>query len=64
MNPASRVAEIYRAELLKRAANFDVVGFAIFAAGYGPNNYEPFVTAFEGWPHDAPDTKMEAAADV
>ena len=49
-NPAHHVATIYRRELRKRRARFDVVAFAIFHAGYGPDNYTPFAEAFEGWP--------------
>jgi hypothetical protein len=52
MNPAERVAAAYRAELGKRAAHFDVVAFAIFHAGYGPNNFQPFQDAFKGWDTD------------
>lgn len=45
-NPADRVAAIYREEIGRRAEAFSVIAFAIFAAGYGPDNYTPFVTAF------------------
>lgn len=48
-NPAERVARAYAAELESRAAHFDVVAFAIFNAGYGPNNYEPFARVFAEW---------------
>lgn len=41
-NPADRVAGIYRDEIRNRTANFSVVAFAIFHAGYGPNNFVPF----------------------
>jgi len=63
MNPAHRVAAIYRKELEARAASFDVVAFGVFHAGYGPNNYEPFVQAFADWPgqEDAA-TKSEPSA--
>lgn len=47
-NPAERVAAIYREELAACATDFDVVAFAIFAAGYGPDNYSPFAAAFAG----------------
>ena len=50
MNPAPRVAALYREELRKRASCFDVVAFAIFAPGYGPDNFTPFTAEFEGWP--------------
>ena len=49
-NPAHEVARIYREELHKRAVDFDVVSFAIYNAGYGPDNYDAFVQAFEDWP--------------
>lgn len=49
-NPAHHVARIYRQELQRRAAAFDVIAFGVFHAGYGPNNYEPFVRAFADWP--------------
>ena len=48
-NPASYVAAAYREALEGRAMSFDVVAFGIFHAGYGPNNYMPFVKAFEDW---------------
>lgn len=41
-NPADRVARIYRDEIQRRSADFSVVAFAIFHAGYGPNNFVPF----------------------
>jgi hypothetical protein len=44
-NPAHRVAQIYSEEITARAAYFSVVGFAIFSAGYGPDNYTPFAEA-------------------
>lgn len=50
MNPAHRVAVIYRQELDRRAHCFDVVAFGIFHAGYGPSNFEPFRAAFADWP--------------
>lgn len=49
-NPAPRVAAVYKAELQRRATDFDVVAFAIFHAGYGPNNYAPFEAVFKDWP--------------
>ncbi len=45
-NPAAEVASIYREELTARAADFSLVAFAIFAPGYGPDNYTPFAEAF------------------
>lgn len=41
-NPAAEVARIYRDELLLRRADFDLIAFAIFHAGYGPDNFTPF----------------------
>jgi poly (ADP-ribose) glycohydrolase (PARG)-like protein len=46
-NPARRVAQLYQQELTKRKSDFNVVAFAIFAAGYGPDNYTPFANVFE-----------------
>lgn len=45
-NPADRVAPIYRDAIAARRADFDVVAFAIFAPGYGPDNYTPFAECF------------------
>src|SRR5262245_21912909 len=45
-NPADQVARMYREELMAREAEFSIVAFAIFAAGYGPDNYAPFAQAF------------------
>lgn len=45
-NPASEVARLYREQLDLRRADFALVAFAIFDAGYGPDNYTPFATAF------------------
>ena len=41
-NPPATVARIYREELEKRLDAFECVAFAIYHAGYGPNNFEPF----------------------
>lgn len=46
LNPAPQVAQLYRAAIAKRSADFSVIAFAIFAAGYGPDNYTPFRAAF------------------
>jgi hypothetical protein len=48
LNPAPAVAALYREEIDRRTAHFTVVAFAIFNAGYGPDNYTPFRIAFEG----------------
>jgi len=45
-NPAGQVAEIYREEIAARAEDFSVIAFAVFAAGYGPDNYTPFARVF------------------
>jgi hypothetical protein len=45
-NPAHRVAQMYKEALSARAHDFSVVAFAIFASGYGPDNFTPFATIF------------------
>ena len=45
-NPADRVAGIYREEIAARSEDFVVIVFAIFSAGYGPDNFTPFARAF------------------
>lgn len=47
-NPADRVARVYREEIAKRTRDFSAIAFAVFSAGYGPNNYTPFAEAFRG----------------
>src|SRR5262249_43776301 len=47
-NPADRVARVYREEIDKHITDFAVIAFAVFWAGYGPNNYMPFAEAFGG----------------
>ena len=47
-NPADHVARVYREEIAKRTRDFSVIAFAVFSAGYGPNNYIPFAEAFRG----------------
>jgi hypothetical protein len=44
-NPSEAVARIYKQELTKRLSEFDCVAFAIYDAGYGPENFEPFERA-------------------
>jgi len=56
MNPAPAIAAVYKAELQRRATDFDVVAFAIYHAGYGPNNYAPFEAVFKDWPLFAGDS--------
>jgi hypothetical protein len=46
MNPAQRIAELYREEIEKRKQSFIVIAFAIFGAGYGPDNLTPFQRVF------------------
>lgn len=41
-NPPGRVAAIYREALDARREDFDLIAFAIFDPGYGPDNYTPF----------------------
>lgn len=45
-NPADKVAAAYRASIEERKNHFDVIVFAIFHAGYGPDNFKPFQDAF------------------
>jgi hypothetical protein len=44
-NPAHRIAQFYREEIMARKANFAVIAFAVFSAGYGPDNFTPFAEA-------------------
>lgn len=46
MNPAGRVAKLYREEIYKRQRNFAAIAFAIYNAGYGADNYTPFRQVF------------------
>ena len=45
-NPAAEVARIYREEISSRKQSFDVIAFAIFAPGYGSDNYTTFAKEF------------------
>jgi hypothetical protein len=45
-NPSESVAGIYREEIEKRRRHFKAIAFAIFNAGYGPGNFEPFNRVF------------------
>lgn len=49
-NPADKVARIYQEELAMRGEDFDDVVFAIFHAGYGPDNFQPFAQVLDGLP--------------
>jgi hypothetical protein len=46
MNPAHRIAELYRQEIEKRKHCFAAIVFAIYTAGYGPDNFTPFRQVF------------------
>lgn len=46
MNPAREVATLYHEEIGRRSADFDVIAFAVFSAGYGRDNYTPFAQVF------------------
>jgi hypothetical protein len=62
-NPADRVARAYHEALRTRDKDFDVVAFAIFNAGYGPDNFVPFKKEFAKWsimgPEPAPNGSPE-----
>jgi len=47
LNPASTVAAIYREEIARRKAHFELIAFAIFDPGYGPDNFTTFRRIFE-----------------
>lgn len=49
LNPADQIARIYREEIERRAGYFRVIAFAVFDAGYGPRNFNPFNKAFHGF---------------
>jgi hypothetical protein len=46
-NPASAVAQIYREEIMRRQEHYDLLAFAIFHPGYGPDNLSVFRRVFE-----------------
>jgi hypothetical protein len=48
MNPAHRIARLYRDEIEQRQQSFSVIAFAIYQAGYGPDNLTPFQEVFDG----------------
>ena len=64
LNPAARVAAVYAAELRRRAADFDVIAFAIFNAGYGPDNFAPFAAAFDSSGEHLPEMGSSSASVV
>jgi len=45
-NPSNQVARIYKGEIARYRKDFRVIAFAVFHAGYGPDNYEPFKEVF------------------
>ena len=47
-NPADQVARIYREEIEARSEDFDVIAFAVFHPGYGPDNFTPFARELGG----------------
>lgn len=49
LNPAERIAKIYREEIKKVEADFEVIIFAVYHAGYGRDNYTPFLKEFQGY---------------
>ena len=46
LNPADRVAQAYSEALKSRRDAFDVICFAVFHAGYGPDNFPAFEHVF------------------
>lgn len=52
-NPASEVARLYRDALAADTRGLREVVFAVFAAGYGPDNFTPFAETFASWPRGA-----------
>ena len=48
-NPAQRVAQAYKEVLTAWAQHFDLIVFAVFHAGYGPDNHTPFADVFADW---------------
>lgn len=46
MNPTQEVAWIYHEQINRRSESFSVIAFAIFNAGYGPDNFTPFARQF------------------
>ncbi|MEM1309319.1 MAG: poly(ADP-ribose) glycohydrolase domain-containing protein [Cyanobacteria bacterium P01_H01_bin.153] len=45
-NPPEEVARLYKEEIERRRDDFSVIAFAIFAPGYGPDNYGAFTKVF------------------
>lgn len=63
-NPAHRVAAIYREAVETRARDFDVIAFAIFHAGYGPDNFAPFAEAFRGLAAEVSGVELSETEEV
>ena len=47
-NPSPIVAAVYKQEVLKRKAHYEVVSFSLFRAVYGPDNFGVFKDISEG----------------
>jgi uncharacterized protein (TIGR02452 family) len=52
-NPAQVVAALYRDSITERWAHFSHIVFAVYDAGYGPDNFTPFAEAFADSPWSA-----------
>jgi hypothetical protein len=52
-NPALEVARIYKDQVIQHWECFDHFVFAIFDAGYGPDNYTAFAKVFQSLQHRA-----------
>lgn len=46
-NPPEQIARLYAEEITRRSNDFALIAFAIYAPGYGPDNYTPFLKTFE-----------------
>lgn len=46
-NDANTIAQMYVEVISQNIEHFDVIAFAIYHAGYGPRNYEPFLNVFK-----------------
>jgi hypothetical protein len=47
LNPAEKVAENYKEVIAEYKNSFQVIAFAIYHAGYGPNNFDAFQNCFQ-----------------
>jgi hypothetical protein len=47
LNPAEKVAENYKEVIAEYKNSFRVIAFAIYHAGYGPNNFDAFQNCFQ-----------------